>query len=65
METDLFAALPNEVILEVLDEEWVKTVDYEHIPFRYHKFHEHGHLFKDFHLRKTENISKTNTMKYS
>jgi len=65
VERDLSGALPDEVILEVLDEEWVQTVDYEHIAFRCRKFHEHGHLFRDCPLSKTRNISKTNTMKDS
>jgi len=51
---DLSGALPDEVILEVFDEEWVQTVDYEHIPFRCRKCHEHGHLFKDCPLSKIE-----------
>ena len=29
------------------DFEWIQTLDYEHIPFRCRKCHEHGHLFKD------------------
>jgi len=53
VEMDLLGALSDEVILEVFDEEWVQTVDYEHIPFRCHRFHEHGHLLKDFPLGKT------------
>ena len=60
---DLSGALLDEVILEVYDEEWVQTVDYEHIPFRCHKCHEHGHLFRDRPLSKEVNKSKTNTMK--
>jgi len=63
VEMDLSGALSDEVILEVFDEEWVQTIDYEHIPFRYCKCHEHGHLFKDCPLRKIENKSKANTMK--
>jgi hypothetical protein len=31
-------------------EEWAQTIDYEHIPFRCRKCHEHGHLFRDFPL---------------
>jgi hypothetical protein len=42
--------LPGTVTLEYQDEEWAKTIDYEHIPFRCRKFHEHGHLFKYFPL---------------
>ena len=60
---DLFGALPDEVILEVFDEEWVQTVDYEHIPFRCRRFHEHGNFLKDCPLRKVENKSKSYTMK--
>jgi len=33
VEMDLSGALPDEVIMEVHDEEWVQTIDYEHIPF--------------------------------
>jgi len=60
---DLSGALPDEVILEVYDEEWVQTVDYEHILFRCRRCHEHGHLFRDCPLSKAENKSKTNAMK--
>lgn len=60
---DLSGAFPDEVILEVFDEEWVQIVDYDHIPFRCRKCHEHGHLFRDFPPSKTENKGKTNTMK--
>jgi len=57
---DLSGALLDEVILEVYDEEWVRTVDYEHIPFRCHKCHEHGHLLRDYPLNKREENQKTN-----
>ena len=60
---DLSGALPDEVILEVFYEEWVQTVDYEHIPFRCHRCHEHGHLLIDCPLSKPKNKIKTNTMK--
>ena len=56
-------ALPDEVILEVFDEEWVQTVDYEHIPFRCRKCHEHGHLFGDCPLSRAGNNDKPNAMK--
>jgi len=55
--------LLDEVILEVFDEEWVQIVDYEHIPFRCRRCHEHGHLFRDCPLSKIENISKSTIMK--
>jgi hypothetical protein len=38
-------ALLGSLTLEYRDEEWLQTIDYEHIPFRCRKFHEHGHLF--------------------
>lgn len=60
---DLSGALPDELILEVLDEEWVQRVDYEHIPFRCHRCHEHGHLFRDCPRSKNENKSRASTMK--
>eukprot|EP00253_Pinus_taeda_P032357 PITA_32357 len=60
---DLSRALPDEVILEVLDEEWVQTVDYKHIPFRCRKCHEHGHLIRDCPLNKAEDKSKLKAKK--
>ena len=63
VEMDLSGALPDEVIFEVHDEEWVQTVDYEHFPFRCRKCHEHGHLLRDFPLSKVESNGKSNTMK--
>lgn len=63
VEMDLSRALLDEVILEVFDEEWVQTVDYEHIPFRCFRCHEHGHLFRDCPLSKIENKSKATTVK--
>jgi hypothetical protein len=32
--------------------EWIQSVDYEHVPFRCRKCHEHGHLFRDFPKKK-------------
>jgi len=43
-------ALPGAVTLEYQDEEWLQTLDYEHIPFRCRRCHEHGHLYRDFPL---------------
>ena len=64
VEMDLSGALLDEVILEVYDEEWVQTVDYEHIPFRCHKCHEHGHLSRDYPLNKREENLNTNKGKH-
>lgn len=60
---DLSGALPDEIILEVYDEEWVHVVDYEHVPFRCHKCHEHGHLYRDCPLNKLESNQKNTTSK--
>ena len=60
---DLSGALLDKVILEVFYEEWVQTVNYEHIPFRCHKCYEHGHLIRDYPLSKAKNKSKLNIMK--
>jgi hypothetical protein len=43
-------ALPGSVTLEYQDEDWIQTIDYEHIPFHCRKCHEHGHVFQDFPL---------------
>jgi hypothetical protein len=45
-------AIPGAVTLEYQDEDWVQTLDYEHIPFRCRRCHEHGHLFRDCPLIK-------------
>lgn len=39
--------LTDSVSLYHDDYEWVQTIDYEHIPFRCRRCHEHGHLFRD------------------
>lgn len=44
----LTKALADLVSLFHDDFEWIKPLDYEHIPFRCRKCHEHGHLFQDF-----------------
>jgi hypothetical protein len=44
---DISKALPGSVTIEYQDEDWNQTIDYEHIPFRCKKCHEHGHLFRD------------------
>lgn len=61
VEMDLSRALPDEKILEVFYEEWVQVIDYEHVPFRFRKCHEHEHLFRDWPLNKMESISKATT----
>ena len=63
VEMDLSGALLNAIILEVYDKEWVQVVDYDHVPFRCRKCHEHGHLFKDFPSNKMENCIKATSGK--
>jgi len=63
VEMDLSGALPNEVILEFFDEEWIQMVDYDHIPFRCRKCHDHGHLLRDCPLNKIAKKNKPDTMK--
>lgn len=58
----LAKALTNSVSLFHDDYEWVQTIDYEHIPFRCRKCHEHGHLFRDYPLNLQ---SKTPVMEAS
>jgi len=43
----LTKALADSVSLFHDDFEWIQPLDYEHIPFRCRKCHEHGHLFRD------------------
>jgi hypothetical protein len=47
---DISKALPGSIMLEYQDEDWNQKIDYEHIPFRCRKCHEHDHLFRDFPL---------------
>jgi len=51
------------VVLEVYDEEWVQAVDYEHVPFRCRKCHEHGHLFRDCPQNKRKENPRANIHK--
>lgn len=55
---DAFGALPKAVKLEIRDELWLQPVDYEQIPFRCRRRHEHGHLIREFPLRQMEEKSK-------
>jgi len=63
VEMYLSGALPDKVILEVYDEEWVQVVDYEHVPFKCRKCHEHRHLYRYYPSNKQESNTKTTTNK--
>ena len=45
--------LPGSITLEYNDEDWSQTIDYEEIPFRCRKCHEHSHLFRECPLNMT------------
>ena len=40
-------ALPDAICLSHEKSYWLELIDYEHVSFRYHKCHDHGHLFRD------------------
>lgn len=42
--------IPESICLSHHDSEWMQTLDYEHVPFRCCKCHEHRHLFRYCHL---------------
>jgi hypothetical protein len=56
-------ALPGAVTLEYQDEDWQQTLDYEHIPFRCRRCHEHDHLFRDCPLIKLATRENDTTQK--
>ena len=39
--------LTDSIMLSHEDTEWVQLLDYEHVPFKCRKCHEHGHLYRD------------------
>ena len=47
---DISQHLPEAIELTHDDEDWVQAIDYEQLPFRCRRCHEHGHLFRDFPL---------------
>jgi hypothetical protein len=59
IEMDVSGALPEAICHEFRDEEWIQSIDYEYIPFRCRRCHEHGHLLRECSLiRKTEQEKK-------
>jgi hypothetical protein len=53
IEMDVSGALPEAISLEFRDEEWIQSIDYEQIPFRCRRCHEHGHLIREYPQKKT------------
>lgn len=53
---DVSGALTEAIRLNFRDDIWSQSIDYEHIPFRYRKCHEHGHLLETSH--KTKSLKK-------
>lgn len=47
------------------DFEWIQSLNYEHIPFRCKKCHEHGHLFRDCPLNPQSKPSVNDPSTYS
>jgi hypothetical protein len=54
IEMDVSGALPEAISLEFRDEEWIQNIDYEQIPFRCRRCHEHGHLIRECPLNKKQ-----------
>jgi len=61
IEMDVSGALPEAISLEFMDEEWIQSIEYDHIPFRCRRFHEHGHLIKECMLNKKQEMKNTKT----
>jgi len=61
----LTKALVDSVSLFHDDFEWIQPLDYEHIPFRCWKCHEHGHLFRDCPLNSQPKTSANESRKDS
>jgi hypothetical protein len=55
---DMLKALLGSITLEYQDEDWNQTMDYGHIPFRYRKCHENGHLFRSCSLNDQNSKSQ-------
>ena len=58
---DVYGALPEAISLEFKDEEWIQNIDYEQIPFRCRRCHEHGHLIKECPLNKNKEVTNPKT----
>ena len=54
--------IPESITLSYEDFEWIQTLDYEFIPFRCKRCHEHGRLFHDFPLEQYSNPPPNKTL---
>jgi hypothetical protein len=61
IEMDVSGALPEAISLEFRDEEWIQNIDYEQIPFRCRRCHEHGHLIRECPLNKKQEATNPKT----
>jgi hypothetical protein len=52
IEMDVSGALLEAIFLEFRDDEWIQNIDYEEIPFRCRRCHEHGNLYRECPLNK-------------
>jgi len=59
VEMDVSRALHDGLWLEYRDEDYFQAIDYEQIPFRYQKCHEHGHLVRECPLNNKAEETKT------
>ena len=51
---DLSKKLLEDIRMIWDDEDWLEKLDYEQIPFQCRRFHEYGHLFKEFPMNDTK-----------
>jgi len=58
VEMDFSRILPEAVKLEFRVDFWLQPMDYEQIPFRCRRWHDHGQLIRECALRKVEEKTK-------
>jgi hypothetical protein len=59
IEMDVSGALPEAISREFRDEEWIQSIDYDKLPFRCRRCHEHGHLIRECSLEKKKETKNT------
>jgi len=62
---DISSELPKGIILTWDDEDCFQTLDYEHVPFRCLRCHEHGNLYRECRLTATAQGGKPKEEKYA